>query len=171
MAAALLTRQLGERIASTYSEYAAVKKTGETVWIGQHVQLVVESDARPGVHAIARDISRQKETEERLRDPRRARSARSGRGVRHLPDDRGRHAFSTRTRRWPRCSATRVDELLRAEHVDAVQIGRGARGAASISRARDQPGTHRDRRDLAAARTARRSSSGSPPASSISRTA
>jgi two-component system, cell cycle sensor histidine kinase and response regulator CckA len=66
-AAALLMRQLGERIANTYSEYAAVAKTGETIWIGQHVQLVVENGAIRGVQGIARDISRQKETEERLR--------------------------------------------------------------------------------------------------------
>ena len=67
MAATQLARQLGERIANTYAEYAAVAKTGETIWIGQHAQLVLEGDAVLGVQAIARDISRQKETEERLR--------------------------------------------------------------------------------------------------------
>jgi two-component system cell cycle sensor histidine kinase/response regulator CckA len=67
MAATLLARQLSERIANTYSEYAAAAKTGETIWIGQHVQLVLEGGAILGVQAIARDISRQKETEERLR--------------------------------------------------------------------------------------------------------
>ena len=67
MAATLLARQLGERIANTYSEYAAAPKTGETIWIGQHMQLVLEGRVIQGVQAIARDISRQKETEERLR--------------------------------------------------------------------------------------------------------
>ena len=66
-AAALLARQLDERIANTYSECAVFDKTGETVWIGQHVQLVVEGNAVRGVQGIARDISRQKATEEQLR--------------------------------------------------------------------------------------------------------
>jgi two-component system cell cycle sensor histidine kinase/response regulator CckA len=67
MAGTLLARQLRERIPNTYSEFAAVAKTGETIWIGQQVQLDLESDPTPGVQAIARDISRQKNTEERLR--------------------------------------------------------------------------------------------------------
>jgi len=66
-AATLLAQQLRQRIPNTYVEFAAVAKTGETIWIGQHRQLVLEGDAIAGVHAIARDISRQKETEERLR--------------------------------------------------------------------------------------------------------
>ena len=40
---------------------------GETVWIGQHVQLVYDGARVAAVHAIARDITRQKQAEEGLR--------------------------------------------------------------------------------------------------------
>ena len=66
-ATTLLARQVSQRIPNSYSELAAVAKTGETIWIGQHVQLVLEGDAARGTQGIARDISHQKETEERLR--------------------------------------------------------------------------------------------------------
>jgi two-component system cell cycle sensor histidine kinase/response regulator CckA len=52
---------------STYFEFPAVKKDGPTIWIGQHVQIVYDSGVVVAVHAIARDITRQKEAEERLR--------------------------------------------------------------------------------------------------------
>src|SRR6185312_6637238 len=42
-------------------------KDGETVWIGQHVQLVYDGARIAAVHAIARDITRQKQAEEGLR--------------------------------------------------------------------------------------------------------
>jgi PAS domain S-box-containing protein len=42
-------------------------KTGETIWVGQHVQLVFEGERVIGVHAITRDISRQKDAEDRVR--------------------------------------------------------------------------------------------------------
>ena len=66
-AAEFYRRQFESRAANTYFEFAALTKGGEIVWIGQHVQLVVEGERVTGVHAIARDITRQKETEERLR--------------------------------------------------------------------------------------------------------
>ena len=66
-AGTLLARQLDERVPNSYSEFAAAAKTGETIWIGQHVHLVLEGDAILGAQAIARDISRQKDTEQRLR--------------------------------------------------------------------------------------------------------
>jgi PAS domain S-box-containing protein len=65
-AAELYERQFAEGIPNTYFEFAALTKTGEIVWIGQHVQLVHEGDAAVGVHAIARDITRQKRAEEQL---------------------------------------------------------------------------------------------------------
>src|SRR5450759_229580 len=61
------TRQLVERTPNTYFEFAAVTKEGDTVWLGQHVQLVYEGDAIVGVQAIARDITRQKMIEAQLR--------------------------------------------------------------------------------------------------------
>ena len=63
----LYMRQLVERTPNTYFEFAAVTKQGDTVWLGQHVQLVYEGDAIVGVQAIARDITRQKTIEEQLR--------------------------------------------------------------------------------------------------------
>jgi len=63
----LYSRQLIERTPNTYFEFVAVTKSGETLWLGQHVQLVYEGDDIGGVQAIARDITRQKDAEERLR--------------------------------------------------------------------------------------------------------
>ncbi len=61
-------RQLLERTPNTYLEFPAVTKTGVTIWVGQHVQLVCDGEKVVGVHAIARDITRQKKAEELLRD-------------------------------------------------------------------------------------------------------
>ena len=66
-AADFYQRQFKERTPATYFEFPAVAKDNETVWIGQHVQLVWEGDRVTGVHAIARDIGRQKRIEEELR--------------------------------------------------------------------------------------------------------
>jgi two-component system cell cycle sensor histidine kinase/response regulator CckA len=67
-AADVYSRQIGEKTSTTYFEFPAVKSTGETVWLGQHVHLVCDSDrVVTGVHAIARDISGQKDAEYRLR--------------------------------------------------------------------------------------------------------
>ena len=63
----LYRRQIEERTPDTYFEFAAVAKDGSTIWVGQHVQLVVENDRVTGVQAIARDISAQKSGEEQLR--------------------------------------------------------------------------------------------------------
>jgi PAS domain S-box-containing protein len=63
----LYARQIVERTPSTYFELPIVTKDGQSIWIGQHVQLVSEADRITRVQAIARDISRQKEAEEKLR--------------------------------------------------------------------------------------------------------
>ena len=60
-------RQLRERTPNTYLEFPALTKTGETIWVGQHVQLLHDDKRVVGVQAIARDITRQKEAEEGLR--------------------------------------------------------------------------------------------------------
>ena len=60
-------RQIFEKIPTTYLEFPSVKKSGETLWVGQHVELVFNGDEVAGVHAIARDISRQRDAEDRLR--------------------------------------------------------------------------------------------------------
>jgi len=59
--------QLADLTPHTYFEFPTVTKDGETVWIGQHVQLVYDGARVAAVHAIARDITRQKQAEEGLR--------------------------------------------------------------------------------------------------------
>ena len=60
-------RQFVARVVDTYFEFPAVRKSGEALWLGQHVQLIVESGRITGFQAIARDITRQKDAEEALR--------------------------------------------------------------------------------------------------------
>jgi len=66
-AAQFYQRQFAEQTPTTYLEFPSVTRSGETIWVGQHVQLVYSGDRVVAVHAIARDISRQKEAEDRLR--------------------------------------------------------------------------------------------------------
>src|SRR5262245_40230684 len=66
-AAELYTRQIVEQVPNTYFEFPSVTKDGDVLWVGQHVQLVYEGDKIVAGHAIARDITRQKNAEERLR--------------------------------------------------------------------------------------------------------
>jgi two-component system cell cycle sensor histidine kinase/response regulator CckA len=60
-------RQIFEGTPTSYLEFPTVTKGGDTIWVGQHVELVVDGGKVTGVHAIARDISRQKDAEDRLR--------------------------------------------------------------------------------------------------------
>jgi len=60
-------RQIFEGTPTTYLEFPTVTKRGDTIWVGQHVELVFSDGKVAGVHAIARDISRQKDAEDRLR--------------------------------------------------------------------------------------------------------
>jgi PAS domain S-box-containing protein len=66
-AAELYTRQLTERLPTTYLEFPAVTKERDIVWVGQYVQLAFDGDHVFGVHAIARDISSHKQLEDELR--------------------------------------------------------------------------------------------------------
>jgi len=56
-----------DRTPTTYLELPAVTKTGQTIWVGQHLQLVYEGEHVVAMHAITRDISRQRDAENRLR--------------------------------------------------------------------------------------------------------
>ena len=67
-AARVYSAQRAQATPSTYFEFPTVTKDGDTLWIGQHVQLVYDADKIVAVHAIARDITRQKHAEERLRE-------------------------------------------------------------------------------------------------------
>lgn len=60
-------RQFVARALDTYFEFPAVVHSGEVLWLGQHVQLIVDNNAIVGFQAIARDITRQKDAEDRLR--------------------------------------------------------------------------------------------------------
>jgi two-component system, cell cycle sensor histidine kinase and response regulator CckA len=60
-------RQIFEKTPTTYLEFPSLKKGGETIWVGQHVELVFADGEVAGAHAIARDITRQKDAEDRLR--------------------------------------------------------------------------------------------------------
>ena len=60
-------RQMLDRTPTTYLELPAVTKTGQTIWVGQHLQLVYEGERVTAIHAITRDISRQKDADDRLR--------------------------------------------------------------------------------------------------------
>src|SRR5712671_3015215 len=60
-------RQFVARVHDTYFEFPAVIKSGDVLWLGQHVQLIFESDAIVGFQAIARDVTKQKDAEDRLR--------------------------------------------------------------------------------------------------------
>src|SRR5712691_2589098 len=60
-------QQMIDRTPTTYLELPAVTKTGQTIWVGQHLQLVYEGERVTAIHAITRDISRQKDAEDRLR--------------------------------------------------------------------------------------------------------
>jgi PAS domain S-box-containing protein len=66
-AAELYLGQMRDKVANTYFEFPAVTKGGGVVWVGQHVQLVSDAGRIVGVHAIARDITRQKDIEEKLK--------------------------------------------------------------------------------------------------------
>jgi len=59
--------QMAELTPHTYFEFPTQTSDGQTVWIGQHVQLVYDGARVAAVHAIARDITRQKLAEEALR--------------------------------------------------------------------------------------------------------
>ena len=59
--------QMSDGTPNTYFEFPALTKDGEAVWIGQHVQLVFDGTKVAAVHAIARDITRQKQAEDALR--------------------------------------------------------------------------------------------------------
>ena len=66
-AAELYLGQMAAKTPTTYFEFPSVTKSGRSIWLGQHVQIVYDADRVSGVHAIARDISRQKDAEEQLR--------------------------------------------------------------------------------------------------------
>lgn len=60
--------QFLKRIPDTYHEVPIITKAGDTVWIGQSVQLVMDGDNVVGFQAICRDITDRKRAEEALQN-------------------------------------------------------------------------------------------------------
>jgi len=54
---ALYAQQRDEGIPTSYFEFPGVKKDGSEIWLGQHVQLLVEDGIFMGVQAVARDMT------------------------------------------------------------------------------------------------------------------
>jgi len=68
-AARFYGRQFVSKTPDTYFEYPAVLKSGDAVWLGQHVQLICDGGGNvTGFQAIARDITKQKDAEALLRE-------------------------------------------------------------------------------------------------------
>lgn len=53
-------KQFVKKIPNTYFEFPICTKQGDTVWVGQHVQLVTEGEEITGFQAICRDITDRK---------------------------------------------------------------------------------------------------------------
>lgn len=64
----LYASQFADRVSSTYRELPIVTKEGKEIWLGQHVQLMTQDDHVVGFHAAARDITKQKQAEDALRE-------------------------------------------------------------------------------------------------------
>ena len=65
-AARFYGKQFVYKIRNTYLELPLITRTGEILWLGQHVQLLMRGNRAIGFQAIARDITRQKQIEEDL---------------------------------------------------------------------------------------------------------
>jgi PAS domain S-box-containing protein/putative nucleotidyltransferase with HDIG domain len=61
-------RQFVKNIPITYYEFPLLPRDKGDVWLGQHVQLIIDDGQIVGFHAIARDITDRKRVEEALRE-------------------------------------------------------------------------------------------------------
>jgi PAS domain S-box-containing protein len=61
-----LEHQLMSRTMNAYQEFIAVTANGHEIWIGQNVQLIMDGNEIIGCQAVARDITRLKQTQEAL---------------------------------------------------------------------------------------------------------
>ena len=65
---AFYTDQRSRGLLSTYFELPLVSRSGQEIWIGQHVRLVDDPRFSAGFQAIARDVTDRRRTEEALRE-------------------------------------------------------------------------------------------------------
>lgn len=66
-AEALYFSQYMNKIESTYFEFPMIRKDGGEIWVGQNVQIIRNGKHIVGFHAVARDITPQKESEKELK--------------------------------------------------------------------------------------------------------
>jgi PAS domain S-box-containing protein len=59
--------QFKNNIESTYYEYPIITKSGDRVWIGQNVQLIVKDDSSIGFWAVARNITKRVKSDNELK--------------------------------------------------------------------------------------------------------
>jgi len=62
------TRQVRQRLPSTYYEFPALTSDGAEVWLGQYVQLIFDGDGVISAQAVARDITARRRAEDALRE-------------------------------------------------------------------------------------------------------
>jgi len=60
-------RQFIKGIKNTYSEYPILTKEGHEVWLGQHIQLIVEDGHVMGFQAVSRDVTERRKAQEVLK--------------------------------------------------------------------------------------------------------
>ncbi|MEM8896001.1 MAG: PAS domain S-box protein, partial [Bacteroidota bacterium] len=58
--------QLRDKVETTYQEFAALTKDGDTLWLGQNVQLIYQDGELVEIFAIARDLSEQRTVQRQL---------------------------------------------------------------------------------------------------------
>ncbi len=61
-------RQFTKKIPDTYYECPIVNKTGEMIWLGQNVRIIVEGGEVVGFSSICRDITERKQAEDALKE-------------------------------------------------------------------------------------------------------
>jgi len=61
-------RQVAEKTSNTYFEFVALTRERREIWLGQTVQIAIENNQVTGFHAVARDITAQKEAEADLHE-------------------------------------------------------------------------------------------------------
>jgi two-component system, cell cycle sensor histidine kinase and response regulator CckA len=60
--------QYVKKIPVTYYELPIITKNGETIWIGQHIQLVIDETGVAGFQAVCRDITARRQAEQALKE-------------------------------------------------------------------------------------------------------
>jgi len=59
--------QFVKKIPTTYREFPVITGDGKEIWLGQNVQLVMEGSRVKGFQAVARDITKRKRAEEKIK--------------------------------------------------------------------------------------------------------